>query len=288
MDCVICGDEAIPSQQMCARHWRIVRQRPEEHRARRLAMQRSWDKKRRRFICEYTGIELNDTDPHDPFYISFDHRTPGRKGDLKLTFRALNEVKSSFSWDELVKVVLELDAHFDGKPFDRDVVGYLYWRPEKPTLRALRAIRGRALPLKAKSDKPCIVCKRPKETTYYCARCRNLVERVADRLVKRKALQDGWCEALGRFICYYTGIELEETDWKSPHYLSFDHLTPGAREPQKACTQWVNRMKTVLSEDEFRAFIRELARFLGGEGPFRKRKLRFRHWFMAPKPGPTG
>jgi len=127
--CVVCGDETIPHQQMCATHWRIVRSRPEEYGARRIAMQRSWNKKKRCFICEYTGIELNDTDPHNPFYISFDHSTPGKKGDLKLTFRALNEVKSSFSWDEFVKIVLELDRHFDGKPFDRDIVGYLYWRP---------------------------------------------------------------------------------------------------------------------------------------------------------------
>ena len=280
MECVVCGDEALPHQDMCSRHWHIMKARGVEKQARRIAMQRSWNREKRCFICEYTGIELNDTNYHDPFYISFEHFTPRKKGDLRITFRALNSAKSSFSWDEFVKVVLELDRHFDGKPFDKDIVGYIYWRPNDKAPAVALQRTGRSAPAKKKSDKPCIVCGKPKTTTYYCDRCRNLVERVNDRLVKRKALQDGWCEALDGFICYWTGLKLEEIDWKSPHYLSYDHLTPGVKEPQKVCTQWINRMKSVLSENEFRTFIRELARFFRGEGALRKDKLDFRHWFM--------
>ncbi|MBM4250071.1 MAG: hypothetical protein FJ149_11755 [Euryarchaeota archaeon] len=142
----------------------------------------------------------------------------------------------------------------------------------------------RPRPVRAGREKPCSVCHRPTVAYIYCDRCRRLVLRVSGKRAMRKALQDGWNEALGRFICYWTGIQLEEVDWKSPQYLSYDHLTSGVKEPQKVCTYWVNTMKSSLSEEEFRIFIRELARFFRGEGRFRKGKLRFKHWFMAPRP----
>jgi len=280
MGCVVCGDETLPRRELCAKHLRIIDSTGEEFAARREALQRAWNPEKRLFECEYTGIELLDTDPHNPFNISFDHCIPGKKNDLKLTFRALNQIKSSFSWDEFVKIVLELDAHFDGKPFDRDVVEYLYWRPAGKAPPAEPARAGRAGPVRAKKAKPCVVCGLPTRTLYYCDRCRRLVQRTNDRLVKRKALQESWDRIRQRFICYWTGIELEEVDWKSPHFVSFDHLTPGVKEPQVACANWVNRMKTMLTEDGFRIFVRELARFLRGEGPFRKKKLRFEDWYM--------
>jgi len=77
------------------------------------------------------------------------------------------------------------------------------------------------------------------------------------------------------FICYYTGMQLDLDDPKSPWYLVFDHWNP--RDPRKIVitSALVNRMKSDLTEEEFWYFIRQLANHFRNGTVVRKRKLAF-------------
>jgi hypothetical protein len=77
-------------------------------------------------------------------------------------------------------------------------------------------------------------------------------------------MRDSWRD--GAFHCFYTGIELEIRGerWRDHRYLAFEHRTPGDEASVVVTCSLVNRTKTDLTEDEFRAMVTERARAFAG------------------------
>lgn len=72
------------------------------------------------------------------------------------------------------------------------------------------------------------------------------------------------------FRCYYTGILLEEVNYRSPWYLTFDHRIPGKKGDLVVCALWVNQLKSFLTETEFKSVVGELARHIRLGTPFNR------------------
>ena len=79
--CYICCDAVPPRRKYCARCYEYLDMQIETM-ARVLAMQAAWDPIAKGFRCYYTGVLLELYDLSSPWYITFDHRIPGKKGDL--------------------------------------------------------------------------------------------------------------------------------------------------------------------------------------------------------------
>jgi hypothetical protein len=120
-DCGICGKKSVPGSVYCARCRKFLFGKY-EHRARLEAMKEAWDPAQDGFICRYTGVRLEENNTKDPWYISFDHRIPGRKGDLAVCARFVNTVKVTLTAEQFPRVMEALANHLDGMPFDRDIL----------------------------------------------------------------------------------------------------------------------------------------------------------------------
>ena len=77
-------------------------------------------------------------------------------------------------------------------------------------------------------------------------------------------MQKSWHD--GAFHCFYTGIALIEDShrWRDHRYLSFEHRTPGDETSIVITCALVNRMKTDLTEEQFKAIVAELAKVFAG------------------------
>jgi len=124
----------------------------------------------------------------------------------------------------------------------------------------------------------CFVCERPiSPLAEYCRRClRHLPHR--HRAAYSMALKAAWNPILQVFICFYTGLILEENDRSNPWYLSYDHRIPQDINTLVVCARWVNSMKTSLSDDEFKAVDIELDRSHKAKEPFNMAVCEFKYW----------
>ena len=93
-----------------------------ERQARRQALKEAWNRGQDGFMCRYTGVKLDENDTKDPWYLSFDHRVPGQKGDLAVTARVVNTVKATLTATQFPKVIEALARHLDGEPFDKGII----------------------------------------------------------------------------------------------------------------------------------------------------------------------
>ncbi len=133
------------------------------------------------------------------------------------------------------------------------------------------------------SEVRCVVCGAAKHPqAYACTRCKRILDRIEtrrdasgayrrfDREARLRALRDSWHD--GAFHCFYTGIVLVEEGrrWRDHRYLSFEHRTPGDEASVVVTCALVNRMKTDLTEDQFKAMVTELAKVFAG-GTFDER-----------------
>ena len=119
--CEICKKPSVPGSVYCPRCRKFVFGKY-EHRARREAFKRSWSPKRDGFICEYTGVKLEENDTKDPWYISVDHRFPGKKGNLAVSARFVNTIKGTLTAERFPKVMEALVRHLEGEPFDESLL----------------------------------------------------------------------------------------------------------------------------------------------------------------------
>lgn len=114
---------------------------------------------------------------------------------------------------------------------------------------------------------------------YACKRCKKIIDRLetrkdsegrlrrSDREARIRALQTAWDPAVHAFRCHYTGVVLDATDWRDHRYLSLEHQTPGDESDITVVSLLINRMKTDLSDAEFRRLVTALAAGFAGE-PF--------------------
>ena len=89
--------------------------------------------------------------------------------------------------------------------------------------------------------------------------------RKPDREARKKALKEAWDSDARRFRCHYTGITLDTDDHRDHRYLSLEHQTPGNETEIVVVSALLNRMKTDLSDGEFRRMVGALARSFKGE-----------------------
>lgn len=80
-----------------------------------------------------------------------------------------------------------------------------------------------------------------------------------DREARIRALKAAWDRKARVFRCHYTGVELDTTDWRDHRYLSLEHQTPGDESDITVVSLLINRMKTDLSDAEFRRIVSALA-----------------------------
>jgi hypothetical protein len=128
----------------------------------------------------------------------------------------------------------------------------------------------------------CSICRSPLQhpQAIYCKRCKRLLDRVdmrrkPDKRVREAALRKAW-DGTG-FRCYYTGVRLIEDDYRSPRYLTFDHLPPRDESTIAVVASAINDMKSDLSDREFRRMVRQLARRFSG-GTFDRRAFGLKYW----------
>ena len=95
--------------------------------------------------------------------------------------------------------------------------------------------------------------------SMYCPRCRRFITTQRENAARRIAMTAAWNAKLRAFLCHYTGLKVEELDFTDLWYLSFDHVIPGKLGDLVVAALWVNRMKSFLTEAEFRAVLKQLA-----------------------------
>ena len=308
MKCDICPSQARERSRYCALCADHVMSVP-EGRARVAALKRA--RRPDGFHCEYSGALLDLEDSSDPFYLHFDHRTPGVRNDLAATGAIINQSKTNLTWQEYPAVVHASVLHWDsGTPFPKDIVPFAAWLAGKRTVRATNALlveqamapqlltaayrlpvlgrkvgEGADLQLSFRlpkgSERMCRLCERyailPRYK--YCPRCEPLVERRngETRAAKFDALRDSFVWDRDVFLCHHLGVELDLFDYQSPYYGWFDHLTPGKRGDLVFSSRLANENKTDLDEQEYRAFFRELDRAFRG-GTFDRNAFTTKYW----------
>lgn len=121
-------------------------------------------------------------------------------------------------------------------------------------------------------ENACSICSDPcHPQAYACKRCKKILDRPEFRTdsegrVRRfyrgariKALKDAWDKKARVFRCHYTDVELSTTDWRDHRYLSLEHQTPGVESDITVVSLLINRMKTDLTDAEFKRIVTALA-----------------------------
>ena len=80
---------------------------------RTVALKAAWNRELGAFVCHYSGAVLTD-DPACPWYLSFDHRTPGDDSDLVVCAQLVNHFKSNLTEPEFRWLVIQLGERFTG------------------------------------------------------------------------------------------------------------------------------------------------------------------------------
>jgi len=249
------------------------------------ALKEAWSSRHGGFLCHYTGVKLDENDSHSPWYLTFDHRTPHTKGDLVVAAFAINVMKSELSEDEFVKFIKHAAEHFAGKPFNREIIPFDSWtRNPGPKPKPLKAGKDHG---KGGYSRECVVCGGVALLhSMCCARCRGfaLTNKYKEIKARRVALKLAWSKKDNGFLCYYSGMVLEEKETRSPWYLTFDHRVPKDKATIVVSSFIFNVMKTDTTEVEFKAFVKELARHWNRSLPFRKKMVEFTLWHRVIRP----
>lgn len=114
--------------------------------------------------------------------------------------------------------------------------------------------------------------------SYLCARCRPIMARVetrkdplgrgraVDKEARLRAMRKQFCRSIDAYRCYFTGVTLELAAG-TRRSAEWAHLTAGDESSVVLACKLVNRMQTDLTEPEFKALVKALARSFEGE-PF--------------------
>jgi hypothetical protein len=114
--------------------------------------------------------------------------------------------------------------------------------------------------------------------SYLCARCRRIMARVetrknhqgrgraVDKQARLRAMKQQFDPSIGGYRCYFTDMPLELAAG-TRRSAEWAHLTAGDESSVVLACKLVNRMQTDLTEREFEALVKALARRFEGE-PF--------------------
>jgi hypothetical protein len=211
--------------------------------------------------CFFSGVSLEINDNTGPWYLVFGRLNPGDNSRIVPASALFAVMKGRFLNREFRHFVFALDDH----------------RKKHLKVKRIPLVHWHGLGLST-GDKICDGCRRAAalKGREYCARCARLNLRMKRARYSREAINGVW-EHIRKygFVCYYTGMELDLDDPKSPWYLVFDHWIP--RDPRKIVitSAVVNIMKNDLLEEEFWSFISRLANYHRYGTPVRKMKLAY-------------
>jgi hypothetical protein len=266
-----------------------------EFEAHRDALKNAWNEKDGHLHCYYTEVIIDEDNPKSWRYISYDHKTPGKPGDLVVTCQLVNFMKKDLDEEEFIAAVNMLAAHFDGAEFDKDAIPFRHYYRMVPLGevgggmavsmgergfegldgpaggRGIQRTEGpdRKEDRKGRRTVPCEICGAPAPAKgKYCAQCNRFILHHEDKAIRVAAMKRAWNKERGGFVCFITGVLLELDDFHGPWYITFDHPTPGEKDRVEVEASWVNGMKTNLTESQFRAIIRELSRHFRTGAPF--------------------
>jgi len=274
--CYICCGTVPRRYKYCARCYEHLDQRKETQ-AHILAMKAAWDPIAKGFRCYYTGVLLELYDLSNPWYITFDHRIPGKIGDLVVCAAWVNSMKTQLSEEEFKAVIMEFArCKQAGEPFNLAIAKFKYWRgpalPKPPKTASLTNLR-----LPKVGD--CMICSaRTYPYSPFCPPCRNTIGSHENRKEAVAAMLASWDPTRKAFICYLTGLRLERSDRKSPILSTFDHRLPKTPGTLRMAAAFANEMKTALSEDEFWLVVEELAHHFQTGEAFNKDIIKFAYW----------
>ena len=78
------------------------------------------------YVCYYTGLKLDLTNPHSPWYLSFDHCNPRDSRKVVITSFLVNEMKNDLTEKEFWYYIAQLANHFrKGTPVRK--IKLKYW-----------------------------------------------------------------------------------------------------------------------------------------------------------------
>ncbi len=271
MPCIICHIPTASRTIYCPRHRRfgLLAADNQSVLAIRWAMQDAWVRALDGLTCAYCGVLLNERDPVNPAYATFDHFIPGEER-LVACCRRCNSMKNALTGPEYQIIVPALADHWEtGSPFHKNIVQFDKWDWKRLVLGAPLPPR-KVAPFEARIRKytDCLVCHDvlfPK--SRYCGRCRRFITVQRDNAARCVAMIEAWDPVLRGFRCRYTGVILDEINRLSPWYINFDHLIPG-RPRVAVSSAWSNRMKGVMTESQFRAVVPALAKHMRTGAPF--------------------
>jgi len=131
--CDICGKPSFPHSIFCPLCRRFVFWGGHDHGPRVRALKLSWNPALGGFVCHYTGVLLGTANPKDPWYMTFDHCTPGNDKTQAMAASWVNAMKTSLSESEFWAVIMEYDRYLrEGGDFNQNIVKFSYWgRPVK-------------------------------------------------------------------------------------------------------------------------------------------------------------
>ena len=114
--------------------------------------------------------------------------------------------------------------------------------------------------------------------SYLCARCRPIMGRIetrkdpqgrgraVDKQARMRAMKRQFDPSIDGYRCYFSNVPLELAAG-TRRSAEWAHLTPGDEGSVVLACKLVNRMQTDLTEPEFEALVKALARRFEGE-PF--------------------
>jgi hypothetical protein len=85
------------------------------------------------------------------------------------------------------------------------------------------------------------------------------------------------------YVCYYTGVELDTANRRSPWYCVFDHYIPADPHKVVLTSALINTMKSDQTEDEFWDTVFQLADFKRRHKKFIKKPIIYWYRLYSPK-----
>lgn len=267
MICYVCRAPTKANSKYCSLHGQIIVGFAEQG-ARARAFRRAFEKKTGAILCHYTGQPLDLTDPDDPWYATCDHKIPGKKGGLVACAAWVNRMKTQLSESEFGRIIRALA---DGT-FTSTTIKFRYWLPV--VLLKMAPVPLPTVP----APHFCNVCDKKCDPSIYCPRCRRLIfSHPSDHVLLARTLKAAYVKDRDAFVCQYTKIILDPSNNKSPFFPVYDHRIPRKEGDLALCAAFVNAMKGSLSDVEFFAAVKELARHFAG-APFDRDAVTFRYW----------
>lgn len=230
------------------------------------------------WVCYYTRMALDVTDPHSPWYCVFDHWIPNDNRKIVITSALINEMKADLSEKEFWCLIIML-ASLKRNGTKVRKIKLRYWNRDEDPYSFGNDVHT-TYPLKG--YRKCIVCGKRIQSAYfnnqYCSVCGFYVERMRIRRFSPQTIAD-ICKYIHKkgYKCFFTGMSLEVKNYKSPWHCVLAHLVPGDFTKIVLTSAVVSVLKAGLTEKDFWYYVLQMADYKEKGRKIRKKNLA--SWF---------